>query len=226
MKIKVIGKKVTVILGIYASLLVFSYANVNAGVLDPLELHEIEKVKQIQLSYIKKNLPEVLTNSSIEIEVLLIEKHSVAKGEENTAPRWADIYTYDYGSNILHKAIVSLETNKLLSLVQNTKVQLPLTQNETQKAIKILMGDEEQFQLILSEYQLITGKPYTNSDQINIKAFAFWGNSLPGVSNTESLKCGVHRCAQILIHTPEMVAFEVSPIVDLSTKKITQNIKF
>lgn len=213
-------------LGSYAYLLFFAFNNVYAVALDPLELSEVEKVKEIQLVYIRGNLPEILINQEIEIEVLLVERHPVAKGQENTAPRLADIYTYDYGNNILHKAIVSLETNKLLSIVQNKEIQLPLTENEVQKAINILMGSEEEFQLILREYESITGEPYTNADQIEIKAFAFWGDSLPGVSNVESLKCGLHRCAQLLIYTPDMVAFEVSPVVNLSTKKIIQNISF
>lgn len=207
-------------------LLLFTFNHVHAGALDPLEPAEVEKARQIQQAYIKQNLPDVLTNQAIEIEVLLVERHPVAKGMELTAPRLADIYTYDYGQNILHKAVVSLESNKLLSLDQDKEIQLPLTENEIQKAVKILMGSEDEFKLILKEYQQITGKPYTSQDQIEIKAFAFWGDSLPGVSNSASLKCGLHRCAQILIYTPELVAFEVSPVVNLSTKKITQNINF
>ncbi len=197
-----------------------------AGALDPLEANEIEKVKQIQLIYIRENLPQVLTDTSIEIEVLLVERHPVKKGQENNVARLADIYTYDYGSNVLHQAIVNLETNTVLSLTQDTEIQLPLTENEIQKAVDILKADEELFKFILQEYKRITGQEYTNADQIEIKAFAFWGDSLPGVSNTESLKCGVYRCAQLLIYTPEQVAFEVSPVVNLSTKKVTQNINF
>lgn len=207
-------------------LLVFTFGLAKAGVLDPLEADEIEKVKEIQLAYIRENLPQVLTDSAIEIEVLLIERHPVKKGEENNAARLADIYTYEYGANVLHQAVVSLETNSVLSLTQNTEVQLPLTENEIQKAVDILKADEEQFKFILQEYKRITGQEYSNADQIEIKAFAFWGGSLPGLSNTESLKCGVYRCAQLLIYTPEQVAFEVSPVVNISTKKVTQNINF
>ncbi len=207
-------------------LLFLTFGFTKAGALDPLEANEIEKVKQIQIEYIRENLPQVLTNSAVEIEVLLVERHPVKKGAENNSVRLADIYTYDYGTNVLHQAIVSLETNSVLSLTQNTEVQLPLTETEIQKAIDILKADEEQFKSILQEYKRITGQEYTNTDQIEIKAFAFWGNSLPGVSNSESLKCGVYRCAQLLIYTPDQVAFEASPVVNLSTKKVTQNINF
>lgn len=246
----------------FLTMIVISSSLVNAGGLDPLELEEIEKVKQIQLSYLQENAPQAASgltidnvpqvasastidnalqaasdstidnasqavpDSAIDLEVLLVERHPVEKGAENNAVRLADIYTYEYGRNILHQAIVNLETNAVVSLVQNTKIQLPLTENEINKAIKILSEDGEQFKLILQEYKRITGEEYSDPSQIEIKAFAFWGDSLPGVSNTESLKCGVNRCAQLLIFTPEHVAFEVSPVVNLSEKKVTQNINF
>jgi hypothetical protein len=206
----------------------------HAGALDPLSSEEIEKAKQIQLSYVRDHHPSFLATTNPEtdtslaenIEILLIERHAVKKGEERSAPRLVDLYSYDYKVNTLNQVLINLNTNSVVSLKQDTEVQLPLTQNEIDKAVAILLANQEQYKLILNEFKQITGEEYTSTDQIEIKAFAFWGNTLLGVSNGESLKCGKHRCAQILIYTPDLVAFEVSPIVDLSIKKVVQNINF
>ncbi|MCK5829040.1 MAG: hypothetical protein KAH20_01930 [Methylococcales bacterium] len=211
---------------------------VHAGALDPLELNEIDKAKQIQISYIRTNIPQMVVAETItgdapdagrisdDLEVLLVERHPIKKGEGNNTTRLADVYTYEYGSNTLHAAVINLDTNVVVSIKQNVGVQFPLTENEINKAINILTEDENVFPLVLQEYKKITGRDYTGLDQIEIKAFSFYGDSLPGVSNPESLKCGVHRCAQVVIFTPETVAFQVSPVIDLSTKKVIQNINF
>ncbi len=214
--------------------LLFTLSYVHAGALDPLNTNEIEKAKQIQLSYVRANHPDLLSETAPEtdtslsesIEILLIERHTVKKGEERRAQRLADVYSYDYRVNAFNQVLINLDTGLVVSAEQDTEVQLPLTENEIQKAVDILLANQEQYQLILREFEQITGERYTSVEQIEIKAFAFWGNSLPGVSNGESLKCGKHRCAQLLIYTPDRVAFEASPVVDLSIKKVVQNINF
>lgn len=218
--------------------MLFSSSYAQAGALDPLEEHEIEKAKQIQLSYVQNNNPELILDASSsasrgtqtpfipEIEILLVERHAVKKGKERSAQRLADVYSYDYRVNVLNQVVVNLDRNSVVSVIRNSQIQLPLTDNEIQKATDILLADQVNYQLILKEFKQITGEEYTNPSQIEIKAFAFWGNSLPGVATTEALKCGNHRCAQLLLYTPDRVAFEVSPVVDLSLKKVVQNITF
>lgn len=216
-------------------LFTFNYAQAG-GALDPLDKNEIEKAKKIQLSYVRENQPDLISDTPSlsanrspfvsKIEVLLVERHTVKKGEERHAQRLADVYSYDYEDNVLNQMIVNLDTESVVSVTRNSKVQLPLTENEVQKATEILMADQEQYKLILKEFKQITGEEYTNPAQIEIKAFAFWGKTLPGISNADALKCGSHRCAQMLLYTPERVAFEASPVIDLTTKKIVQNIDF
>ena len=227
-------KRLTVKLSQVLCTILFTFGHAQAGSLDPLDNNEIEKAKQIQLKYVRENHPSFLAATNPEtdtslaetIEILLIERHAVKKGEERSAQRLVDVYSYDYMVNALNQVLINLDTNLVVSLKQDTQVQLPLTANEIQKAVDILLANQEQYQLILKEFEQITGERYTSVDQIEIKAFAFWGNSLPGVSNSEALKCGSHRCAQLLIYTPDRVAFEVSPVVNLSTKKVVQNINF
>jgi len=227
-------KRFTVKLSLVLCTIVFAFGHAHAGSLDPLDNNEIEKAKQIQLSYIKANHPDLLaeTNSDTDtslaesIEILLIERHSFKKGEETGTQRLADLFSYNYNNNTLNQLLINLDTGSVVLAKQDVKVQLPLTKNETQKAIDILLADQEQYQLILKEFEKITGERYTNVNQIEIKAFSFLGDSLLGVSNEGALKCGKHRCAQLLLFTPDRVAFEASPVVDLSIKKIVQNIDF
>lgn len=231
-------KKPMVKLSLVLCAMLFISSFAKAGALDPLEEHEIEKAKQIQLSYVQNNNPELISDASSsasrgtqaqfipEIEILLVERHAVKKGKERSAQRLADVYSYDYRVNVLNQVVVNLDRNSVVSVNRNSQIQLPLTDNEIQKATDILLADQVNYQLILKEFKKITGEEFTNPSQIEIKAFAFWGNSLPGVATAEALKCGNHRCAQLLLYTPDRVAFEVSPVVDLSLKKVVQNITF
>lgn len=197
-----------------------------AGAYDPLSTAEIEKVREIKNVFVQSTYPDLISSGRVILETLLIERHAIKKGQEDTSERLADMYVYDYVTNTLNQLVINLDQNKVESITHDKEIQLPLTENEIQMAFNILTQDTVNFQLILEEFEQITGKPYSNPDQIQIKAFAFWGSSLPGVSNQQSLNCGIHRCAQVLIYTPDQVAFEVSPVIDLSIKKVIQNIKF
>ncbi len=210
-------------------LALITISNPQAGSLDPLTNQEIEKASELMLAGTQSDSQAAQSEqseSTSQIETLLIERHAVAKGAENQAARLVDVFTYNYDTNILNQTIINLSTNSVVSTTHNKEVQLPLTENEITRATEVVFGDQDEVDLINQAYQRVTGETLTQPDQLEIKAFTFLGNSLPGVSNEESMNCGNHRCAQLLLYTPEKVAFEISPVIDLSTKKVIQNINF
>lgn len=157
-------------------------------------------------------------------ELLLVERHL---NEKDQSGRLADVYTYDYANNETIISVIDLDTNQMISSQRQQQLQLPLTDNELQRASDLIFADDEERDLLNTEFRRITGQTLTNpQQQLQVKAFVFHADSLPEQLNTASQQCGLHRCAQVLLYTADSVVFEVSPIVNLSVGVITQNIGF
>ncbi len=198
-----------------------------AGPLDSLDIGEIGRAKQVLQNL--RNVPQARAFSpspAPQSEILLIERRPVEKGTERSAPRLVDVYSYNYETNKLNQTVIDINTNAVQSVTESQGVQLPLIEKEIRQAIDLVFNDPQQLQLLNQEYQRLTGQTLTSVDQVKVKAFTFLGDSLPGVVNEDAKNCGIHRCAQLLLYTSDSVAFEISPVIDLSTKKIIQNINF
>lgn len=165
--------------------------------------------------------------------VLLFERYHTPKEDSSTQPatdsavRQGEGYIYNYDSNTLQRAIVHLGEDgetlaepQIIETVQD--VQLPLILQEEERALTILQSDENAWQTIQEEFQRITDTALTDIAQLNTKVIIFRADAMPDRVNEASSQCGIHRCAQVLLFTDEQVAFELSPIVDLSTETITQ----
>ncbi len=197
---------------------------------DPLNAVEIDAIVEIVRARSSaspagrsRGLAEANRAETERTELLLVERH---QGEKDDPARRADVYVYDYNTNELVHTIVDVETQETISVERSRGTQLPLTQNEIQRARDLIFGDDEEFALIDAEYQRITGGPLSDVDQLNVKAFTFHAASLRRNLNPASKRCGKHRCAQVLLYTAHDVVFEISPIVDLSANVVTQNIGF
>lgn len=157
-------------------------------------------------------------------ELLLVERHPAPKGQ---AQRLADVFTYDYSSNETIHTLIDLGSNQAIRTERQQNLQLPLTDNEIQRAFELVFNDDEERALLDAEFHRITGETLTDpQQQLEIKAFVFHASSLPEQLNPASAQCGLHRCAQVLLYTADSIVFEVSPIVNLSAGVITQNIGF
>ena len=194
---------------------------------DPLSVDEINKAlsltqPQKQVAAARSALPK--TGIKQARELLLIERH-----QQKHAPkgqRLADIFTYDYETDELIEQQVDLNTNEVISTSRKQYVQLPLTENEINRAKQIIFEDEDERRILENEYKRITSRPFTSTDELNIKAFTFTKDSLENRVNEASKLCGLHRCAQMMLYTGENIVFEVSPIVNLSKGVVTQRIGF
>lgn len=192
---------------------------------DPLSEEEIARVANLTSD------PTLTARSSGTVsgdrkpqEVLLIERHQ-QKGAPSDQ-RYADIFTYDYETNELIESVVDLNTSIIIKTSRKKGIQLPLTENEINRAKQIIFDDEDERQVLAYEYHRITSQPLTDTTELNIKAFTFTADSLPNRVNEASKHCGIHRCAQLMLYTGENIVFEISPIVNLSEGIVTQRIGF
>jgi len=216
--------------GFLLSVFLFSSGTLPAASMDPLSGDEISAareavVQQEPVVRVARSRSPVEDEGNGE-EVLLIERHISEKGSPDSSKRLSDVYTYNYQANQLVRYVVNLDSNEVESITRTQGDQLPLTEAEVQRATEIVFNDAEELGLLNQQYQQRTGETLTDADQLEIKAFTFLAASLPGQLNEASKQCGIHRCAQLLLYTADRVVFEVSPIVDLSEKRVTQNIGF
>nr|CAA6829663.1 MAG: Unknown protein [uncultured Thiotrichaceae bacterium] len=194
---------------------------------DPLSPSEQEKALSLSISVTSRaatNTQRRSTTNSDNNELLLIERRRI--GKEQSSQRLADVYHYDYTENETIHTVINLDTQQVISTQHQQYLQLPLTENELQRASDIIFADLEEAALIKSEYQRITGQYLSSPQQLNIKAFAFSSDTLPEQLNPASQQCGLHRCAQVLLYTHDSIVFEISPIVNLSAGIVTQNIGY
>jgi len=161
-------------------------------------------------------------------EILLVERHQESKEvyKNGTWTRRSDVYIYNYQTDTLVQVIVNNETGAVEEEITIQGVQLPLTANEVDRAAQIVWSDDSTRQQLQTQYATITGQTLQSLDQLNVKAFVFHAESMPTDLNASSQQCGVHRCAQLLVYTGDEIAFEMTPIVDLSSGIVAQVLDF
>ena len=164
----------------------------------------------------------VKTRNAGELEMLLVERHQPDKNAVDP-PRSADVYVYDYSSDTLRHAIVDVASSRVLTTREMKGVQLPLTKNEVARAFDILLADAGARRAVSQEFSRITGRLLGGPQDMQVKAFAFLSASKPEGLNAAAMRCGMHRCAQLLLSVEDVV-LDVSPIVDLSNARVAQNL--
>lgn len=158
------------------------------------------------------------------LEFLGVKAHRFEKSEQNNGHRWADTSVYDYATDELITTVINLDTNEIISVQRNREMQPPLSNNELKRAIGIVFEDEEEFSILQAEFTNITGEVLTAKQQLHIKAFTFFADSMPNTVNAASKECGAQRCAQILVYSADRTSFRYSPIVNLSAGLVTQHV--
>lgn len=197
-----------------------------AGNQDPLSLNEQAQVNAL----VESALPSLRAKTAADTsqlnkhELLLIERDR--SEDKKSGARRANAFVYDYQTDETIIYRIDAATHKILSSVRKKNMQLPLTEAEIKRTVDLIFSDKETFALIANEYQRITHKALNSPNDLQAKAFVFTADTLPEQLNLASQQCGLHRCAQILLYTHDSVVFEVSPIVNLSAKLITQMVGF
>jgi hypothetical protein len=186
---------------------------------DSLSLEEQERAQTLAVQ--QAEYANAL-NAASRSEVLLIERHVESKAAMRSGnwPRRADVYTYLYDSDTLLLAVVNLTSGQVDSVETAQNVQLPLTQNETDHAIQLLLADARVMAEIAAQYQTITGAALTQPEaQLKLNTLIYRADAMPN-ANPGAEACGLHRCAQFLIATQNDVVINLLPIVDLSLETV------
>jgi hypothetical protein len=186
---------------------------------DPLSPEEQERARTLAVQ--RADFANAL-NAANRSELLLIERHAESKTDMRSGnwPRRADVYTYLYDSDTLLLAVVNLTSGQVHSVETVKNVQLPLTQNETDRAIQLLLADTTLMSNIAGQYQTITGTTLTQPEtQLKLNALIYRADAMPN-ANPGAAACGLHRCAQLLLATQNDVVINLLPIVDLSLEAV------
>lgn len=160
--------------------------------------------------------------SAARSEILLVERHQETKDvyRQGVWPRRADVYVYDYNTDSLDYFVVNNDNNQIEEHQTLKNVQLPPTENEIQIAVNQVFADAQLLTELKVWFTKLTGQELTTFDQIAAKAFIFHADSMGTADVGEAKSCGHHRCVQLLIYTKDMIAFDKSPVVNLSTDKL------
>ena len=187
---------------------------------DPLSPEE----QSLALS-LARNDPAVaaLLQGGQRAEVLFVERHDEDKAvtASGTWPRRADVLIYDYRQDALTQAIVNLHAGTTDSVQTVRGVQLPPTAAETTRAVELVLGDGRAGGELRNRYQFLTGAALARADQLQVSGGLFRATSLPERVRGPAAACGVHRCVEVLLATPngEMLGMQ---IIDLSSGQLIE----
>jgi hypothetical protein len=153
--------------------------------------------------------------------VLLVERHEEAKADEDEDRRRADVYVYSYDDDVLTWSIVDTATGEVdrSSVVRNT--QLPLIQEEEDRALEIALADPSLAELLATRYRQATGRDLADpATDLDIQPIVFLSSSNPAAAAAGAGDCGRHRCAQLMIQSTDDVLVDLLPIIDLSSGQV------
>lgn len=179
----------------------------------------------VQAASVRESTPELSSDPVISApaqEVLLVQRRQEAKAmtARGDWPRRADVYVYRYSDDTLMHSVYNYETGQIDQVEEVQGVQLPLTQAERTLAVEIAFADPGLRGLLNDEYARITGQPLTGPELLDIRVFVYHTGAAPDLETPETVACGVARCAQLMILTPDNATLEYLPIVNLSTLKV------
>ena len=158
--------------------------------------------------------------------VLRVERHEEEKAVEDSAPRRADVYVYSYDDDVLTLQVVNVETGRVDrdEVVPNT--QLPLVQEEQDRAIELAMDDPEFAQRLATAFRQATGRDLSDvSDDIDVDPIVFRADS-NAATPAGARGCGRHRCAQLMLRSTDDFLINLLPVVDLSAGRLVAETGF
>ena len=161
------------------------------------------------------------------LEVLLVERQEPHKraSRARQEERRADVFVYDYRLDQL----ITLEVGpggRATVKSSSAFEQLPLSEAEQDRVQDIAFADPQIASLVQDSYFAATGRRLRSRDQLNLRAWIFYAESMPLDLNADAMLCGLHRCALLLMYTKQDLAIDVLPLVDLSEDRVLQLLSF
>jgi hypothetical protein len=158
--------------------------------------------------------------------VLRVERHEEEKAVEDSAPRRADVYVYSYDDDVLTWQVVNVETGRVDrdEVVPNT--QLPLVEEERDRALQLAMDNPEFAQRLATAYRQATGRDLQDpATEVEADPIVFLADS-NGATTGAARNCGRHRCAQLMLQSSDDFLINLLPVVDLSAGRVVSQTGF
>jgi Cu2+-containing amine oxidase len=153
--------------------------------------------------------------------VLLVERHEEAKADEDNGLRRADVYVYSYDDNVLTWTVVDTATGEVDQSQVVPDTQLPLIQDEENRALEIALADPEFAQLLATRYRQATGRDLVDpATDLDIQPIVFRSDANPRAAAAGAQACGEHRCAQLMIQSTDDFLVNLLPVIDLSSDRL------
>jgi len=156
-----------------------------------------------------------------ETVLLLLERRRDKGSNERLADAW---YYSSPRNETIHK-IVDLTRGEVRSQEVVIDLQLPLVDAEIRRAFDIVLASEVYRKALQAAFLQVTGSHFADRSQLSYKAFVFHPSTVQDGLEPDARRCGLHRCAQMLLYTHDNVALDMSPVVDLSRGKVLQNLE-
>jgi len=145
--------------------------------------------------------------------------------EKGSVERLADAWYYSYPRNETIHKIVDLASGEVRSEEVVIDLQLPLVDAEISRAFDIVLTSAAHNKALQTAYLQVTGARFLDRSQVSYKAFVFHPDTVQEGLEPTARRCGLHRCAQMLLYTHDNIALDMSPVVDLSTSRVLQNLE-
>lgn len=154
-------------------------------------------------------------------QLLLMER----RRDKGASVRLADAWYYSYEHNETTHNVIDLASGNVISSEVVIGTQLPLVDTEITRAFDVLLASTPDRLALEQAYKDVTGKPFKDRSQVSFKAFIFHPDTVVDGLTPAARRCGVHRCAQMLIYTHDNIALDTAPVVDISTSRVLQNLE-
>ena len=153
--------------------------------------------------------------------VLLVERHEEAKADEDEGLRRADVYVYSYDDDVLTWTVVDTATGQVDQSQVVPDTQLPLIQEEEDRALDIALDDPEFARLLATRYRQATGRDLADpATDLEIQPIVFRSDANPRAAAAGAGDCGEHRCAQLMIQSTDDLLVNLLPVIDLSSGEV------
>lgn len=138
--------------------------------------------------------------------------------EARGATRLATVTSYDYATDRLSQHLVSLSGRTVTSTISEAKTQPPIVPDEADAAMELALASDIPL-AFTSQFEEEQGVPLLSAEQISYVAGAWVYEPSAGAGK----RCGVHRCARLLIQSPGGSYLQTDDfIVDLSARTIVK----
>lgn len=147
------------------------------------------------------------------IFVELVEQKQVDSGR-----RLAEVFTYDYDSQLAQRRIVDIQQSALVSVQDIKSAHLPLSNNEIDYANLLLWNNSDLRQQVIQELGDLQLTPLDDSLALTDARVSVW---VPGsLEQGASSDCYLQRCALFSLYSINRDSLTIEPVVNLVTGEV------